>query len=307
MIRDSIMDCVGSTPMITLRRLFPDPDLRVLAKLEFLNPGGSVKDRPARHIVEHGLASGAITREHHLVESTSGNFGVALAMAARLHSLRFTAVVDPDISPTNLAIIRQLGATVDMVSDDGTEGGHLMARLDRVRRILDADPRALWVNQYANRLNLDAHFHTTGTEIAAEVDGPIDCLVLAVSTAGTIMGTARRLRQDHPNLRVVAVDVVGSVLFGGPPSPRRLPGIGAGRRPELLDLPEIDRVVHVTEQETIGGCRDLLGTEAVLAGASSGSIVAAIGKLLPVLPRPACVVTLLPDRGERYLDSVYLP
>ncbi len=305
MIHDSVIGCVGSTPMVNLRRLFPGPDVEVLAKLEFLNPWGSLKDRPARHIIERGLQSGLISPGASLVESTSGNFGVSLAAVCKMYSLKFTAVVDPHITHTNLAVMKLLGAHIEMVTSGERNGGYLEARIDRVREIIKSDPNVLWINQYANTSNSEAHFETTGEEIASAIDGNLDFLVAAVSSSGTIMGTARRLRQKFPKLGVIGVDMVGSVIFGGPPSRRNLPGIGSTRRPELLQVEEIDRVIHVTEADTVQGCHSLLEREAILAGASSGSVVAAIKKIVDVLPKPARIVTILPDRGERYLDKVF--
>jgi 2,3-diaminopropionate biosynthesis protein SbnA len=303
-IHDSVLDCVGNTPVVALRRLFADPGVEVVAKLEFLNPGGSVKDRPAMHIIGQGLRTGRIAPGSHIVESSSGNFGVALAMVCRVHRLPLTIVVDPNVTSANLALLREFGATVDMVRDQDTGGGYLQQRLRRVRELVDVLPGAVWVNQYASELNWQAHART-GQEIIDQIPGGIDVLVAAVSTAGTIHGVARALRATHPRLRVVAVDAVGSVIFGGAPGPRRLPGIGASRTPELLRAEEIDEVVMVDDQAAILGCRRLLSAEGILAGGSSGSIVAALDHLIPRLARPVRVLTLLPDRGERYLDIVY--
>lgn len=306
MVHDSVLSCIGATPMVALRRLFAGADVEVLAKLEFMNPAGSVKDRVARHIVEHGLRTGMITPDSRLVESTSGNLGVALALVARLYDLSFTAVVDPKTAPANLAIMRNYGVDLDMVDQPDDSGGYLKTRLERVQQILAEDPTSVWINQYANELNADAHYVGTGAEILDAVgDERIDCLVAAVSTTGTVVGTARRLRERFPDLLVVAVDAVGSVIFGGPPADRRLPGIGSSRRPELLDIAEIDRVVHVAEDDALCGCRDLLATEAIFAGGSSGSVIAGVRTLLPIAPPGARIVTILPDRGERYLGIVY--
>ncbi|MET9919968.1 2,3-diaminopropionate biosynthesis protein SbnA [Streptomyces sp. NPDC059605] len=308
MIHESVLDCVGGTPVVALGRLFPDAGVEVLAKLEFLNPGGSVKDRAARHIVRSGLADGTIGPGTHLVESTSGNFGIALAMACRIHQIPLTVVVDPNITPSNLTLLRRLGANVEMVTElDERGGGYLNQRLRRVQELLATLPDAYWINQYANELNLQAH-QETGREILAQVPGPLDLLVAAVSTTGTIHGVAGILREAHPALRVVAVDAVGSVIFGTASRMRRIPGIGASRVPELLRREEIDQVVHVTDEQAVGGCHALLDQEGILAGGSSGSVVAALRTLIPSLPvggRPLRIVTLLPDRGERYLDLIY--
>lgn len=278
---------------------------QVYAKLEFLNPGGSVKDRAAKYIVERWVQDGLIRPGSHVVESTSGNFGVALAMMACIYDFRLTLVVDPNITPSNLAILFNYGATLDMVRLPDPHGGFLHARLERVKEILAEDPSAVWINQYANQAIPEAHYRNTAEEILVDFSFPIDYLVVAVSTTGTLNGVARRLKEAYPRISVVAVDAVGSVLFGGPPGPRRLPGIGAGRVPELMDENLVDKVIRVTDDESIRGSRELLSREAIFAGGSSGSIVAAIQKLVTDIQTSATVVTLLPDRGDRYLDMIY--
>jgi 2,3-diaminopropionate biosynthesis protein SbnA len=305
MIHESIMSCVGRTPLVYLRRLFPSPSLDVIAKLELLNPGGSMKDRPASFIIQQGLRDGTITTHTHLIESSSGNLGIALAMAAQVYGLRFTCVVDPKISPTNLQILRLLNANIDMVDVPDAHGGYLHTRIARVQELLRRVPHGVWINQYANQLNWQSHYHGTAGEILADLDAPIDALVIAVSTTGTILGLARRLREQFPKLRVIAVDAEGSVIFNGPAKHREIPGIGASRVPELLCRDEIDDVVYVNDYEATQGCRALVSTEAILAGGSSGAVIAAIWKLLPSLPQSYRLLTILPDRGERYLDLVY--
>ncbi|HEY0733741.1 MAG TPA: 2,3-diaminopropionate biosynthesis protein SbnA [Herpetosiphonaceae bacterium] len=305
MVHESVVACIGKTPLVYLRRLFPQPGPQVLAKLELLNPGGSVKDRPARFIIEEGLRCGTIHAGTHLIESSSGNLGIALAMVAQVYGLAFTCVVDPAISPTNLRILQQLGAQIEMVDRPDNQGGYLKTRIQRVGELLTILPESMWVNQYANQLNWQAHYHGTGDEILRDLDGPIDCLVTAVSTTGTLLGISRRLRQVFPALHVIAVDAAGSVIFGAAPGPRKIPGIGASRTPELLSLEDIDEVVYVSDREAVAGCRALVTHEGILAGGSSGSVIAAIGKLLPSFPPSYRVLTILPDRGERYLDMVY--
>ncbi len=306
MIYESIAECIGWTPVVRLKRLFPQPHLDVLAKLEFLNPGGSVKDRPAKFIIEQGLQDGSITAETHLIESSSGNLGIALAMVASIHKLAFTCVIDPKISPTNLRILRQLGARIEIVQEPDDQGGYLKTRIQRVHQLLASIPQSQWINQYANQLNWQAHYYGTAHELTEQLEQPPDCLVVAVSTTGTLLGMARRLREKYPHLRVVAVDAAGSVIFGAPAGPRESPGIGASRVPELLCRDEIDEVVYVDDWEAVQGCHSLVAHEGILAGGSSGAVIAAIQKLLPTFSYPSYrVVTLLPDRGERYLDMVY--
>jgi 2,3-diaminopropionate biosynthesis protein SbnA len=302
---ESVLECVGNTPVVALRRLFPQPGVEVVAKLELLNPGGSMKDRSARRIVETGLSEGTIARGSRLIESSSGNFGVALAMTARIYDLKFTCVVDPKTTRANVAILRGLGADVEIVSERDQSGGYLQTRLRRVNELLGQFPGAIWINQYANRGNWEAYYHGTGAELSDQLVDEPDYLFAAVSTTGSILGCARRLRERYPRLQVIAVDAVGSVIFGRPAGPRELPGIGASRVPELLAPEEIDGVVDVDDVDAAHGCRELLLSEGIFAGASSGAIVAAIGRTLPQLPRPCRIVAVFPDRGDRYLDLVY--
>lgn len=304
-IHPSVLGCVGNTPLVALDRLFPEADVEVLGKLELMNPGGSMKDRPARHIIESGLADGSIPLGSHLIESSSGNFGIALAIAARLHQLRFTCVVDPKATSANVRIMRQLGASVEVVTEPDANGGYLHTRIARVRQLAAQTPNSVWINQYANARNWQSYYHGLGGELADQLTRPPDYLFAAVSTTGSILGSARRLRERFGTLRVVAVDAQGSVIFGGSPGPRHLPGIGSSRVPELLNRNEIDDVVHIPDVEAAHACRQLLASEGIFAGGSSGSVIAAIAKTLPRLPRPCRIVAVLPDRGDRYLDLVY--
>jgi N-(2-amino-2-carboxyethyl)-L-glutamate synthase len=304
-IYDSVIDGVGSTPLVRLSRCFPDVGVEVLAKLEMLNPCGSMKDRPARFVVDQGLKDGSLRPGMRLVESTSGNLGVALAVAAKLRGLSFTAVVDPNTSPTNLRLLELFGADVEMVTEPDEAGGYLHTRVRRAQQLADSYVDAVWVNQYANDRNWQAYYETLGGEILQAVDGPVDYLVAAVSTTGSLQGIARRLREANPRLQVVAVDAQGSVIFDAPPAKRRIPGFGASRVPEILNRDEIDDVVHVADAESAAGCRRLVGTEGILAGGSSGAVIVGIDHLIERISGPARVVTVLADRGERYLDLVY--
>lgn len=305
MAYESVVDAVGSTPLVRLQRCFPRADVEVLAKLEMLNPCGSMKDRPARYIVEQGLREGTLRPGMRLVESTSGNLGVALAVVARMHGLSFTAVVDPNTSATNLRLLDLFGADVEMVTEPDEAGGYLHTRVRRAQDYAEADPEVVWINQYANERNWRAYYDTVGAELLQQAPGPIDYLVGPVSTTGSLQGTARRLRESYPEMRVVAVDAVGSVIFGTAPGKRRIPGFGASRVPEIFSPGEIDEVVHVGDRESTSGCRRLVEAEGILAGGSSGAVIAALDGLVERLPGPARVLTVLPDRGERYLDTVF--
>jgi N-(2-amino-2-carboxyethyl)-L-glutamate synthase len=305
MVSASIIECIGGTPLVRLRRLFPDGP-EVYAKLELLNPGGSVKDRPARYIIERGIRDGTIAPGATVIESSSGNFGIALAMAARIYELDFVCVVDPRTAPLNLRILDQLGARVEMVTEPDPYGGYLHTRLARVQELLAEIPGAYWIDQYANELNTRCHYDGIGSEVVEALgEQQIDVFVAAVSTTATLMGASRRIRDAWPDVRTIAVDAAGSVIFGTPPAKRDLPGIGSSRRPELLVEEEVDDVVYVDDYDSARGCRELLRGEGILAGGSSGAVIAAVQRIAPELRKGARVVTLLPDRGERYMDIVY--
>jgi N-(2-amino-2-carboxyethyl)-L-glutamate synthase len=191
------------------------------------------------------------------------------------------------------------------VSIPDDQGGYLQTRIKRVRELQQTLPHAYWINQYANEMNWRAHYDGAGREIVEQLAGRIDYVICAVSTTGSILGISRRIREQHPHAKVIAVDAFGSVIFGAKSAPREIPGIGASRVPELCNPEEIDRVVYVNDLESIQGCQDLLGAEGIFAGGSSGSVIAAIQKILPEIPLGSRIVTVLPDRGDRYLDTVY--
>jgi 2,3-diaminopropionate biosynthesis protein SbnA len=305
-VRQGVLSAVGGTPLVRLDRLFPDAGLRLYAKLEALNPGGSSKDRPALSILEGGLRSGVIDPETVIVESSSGNMGIGLAQACRYHGLRFICVVDPKASPQNVKILETYGAEVELVSEpDAVSGEWLQARINRVQDLLREIPDAFWPNQYANADNSRAHYRTTIEEVMQALDGELDVLFVATSTCGTIRGCGEYVRDHGLATRVIAVDAVGSLIFGDEPRPRLIPGLGAGTRPPLCDTTLIDQVVHVSDRECVAGCRLLVEREAILAGGSSGGVVAAVERLRHSLPAGAACVAILPDRGERYLDTVY--
>jgi 2,3-diaminopropionate biosynthesis protein SbnA len=303
---DGVLSVVGGTPLVKLNRIYPGLGARLFAKLEALNPGGSIKDRPAREILEAALRGGEVGPETVIVESSSGNMGIGLAQACAYHGLRLICVVDVKASRQNVSILQAYGAEIDMVAEPDPETGELLpARLNRVRQILTEIDNAFWPNQYANRHNPGSHNRTTMAEVAQALDGKVDYVFCATSTCGTVRGCGEHARAQGLSTRVVAVDAVGSLIFSEQKGPRFLPGMGAGLRPPLCDLRYIDEVVHVTDLDCITGCRRLVRREGILAGASSGGLLAAVDKIRDKIPAGSSCVVILPDRGERYLDTVY--
>ena len=305
-MHDSILSIVGSTPVVPLRRLFVDAGFTVFAKLEMLNPGGSIKDRPARVIVEQAMQEGRIGPHSVVVESSSGNMGIGLAQVCAFHGIRLICVVDVKTTAQNIQVLRAYGAEIECVSGpDPVTGELLQARLNRVQQLLREIPGAFWPNQYVNRGNPASHYLGTMRELAGQLDGRIDFLFIATSTCGTLTGCATYLREQGMKTRVIAVDSVGSLIFSDVKSPRLVPGLGAAMKPPLLDRSLVERCVHVSDLECVVGCRRLVASEAILAGGSSGAVVMAVEKLRREIPAGAVCAVILADRGERYLDTLY--
>jgi cysteine synthase A len=305
-MREGVLSVIGGTPLVRLEKIYPGLDFALYAKLEALNPGGSIKDRPAVEILEHALREGLVGPDTVIIESSSGNMGIGLAQACCYHGLRMICVVDIKTARQNIQILRAYGAEIDMVTEPDPATGELLpARLNRVKELVETFPSAFWPNQYANARNSGAHYRTTMHEVTAALGGKVDFVLCATSTCGTVRGCGEYARDHGLATRVVAVDAVGSLIFSDRQAKRLLPGMGAGVRPPLCDLRFIDDVVHVNDGECVAGCRRLVRREGVFAGASSGGLAAAVALLRDKIPAGSNCVLILPDRGERYLDTVY--
>jgi cysteine synthase A len=303
----SILATIGGTPLVELKKLMPGSGAHIFAKVERFNPGGSIKDRTAASMLLEKIHTGELEPARSVViESSSGNLAISIAQICRYYGIRFICVVDRKTAHLNIAILQAYGASVEVVTQpDPLTGDYLSVRLRRVRELMGTTPHAFWPNQYANPLNPRAHEQTM-REIADALDGRADYLFCATSTTGTLRGCAEYVRQHRLPTTIVAVDAVGSVLFGSQPTVTRLlPGHGASVRPKLFDPSAADKVVHVTDLECVVGCRRLILREAILAGGSSGAVIAAFEKLSGVIPSGATCVLIFPDSGERYLDTIY--
>jgi N-(2-amino-2-carboxyethyl)-L-glutamate synthase len=293
---------IRPTPIVKLDL----PGADVFVKLESHGVVGSIKDRPAFWILQEALSRGDVGPETTVVESSSGNFAIALAAYCRWLGLPFVPVIDPNIAPFNAAILRSLCSRVEGVHERDDAGGFLKTRLVRVRELCREIGDSFWTNQYGNLDGALGHYHFTAAEIGDQVN-ELDYVFVGVSSAGTIAGLSMRLKERFPRLAVVAVDSVGSAIFGGPPASRFIPGIGSSIVPELLTRARIDHVVRVPEAEAVSGCRELLARYAIFAGGSTGSVFAAVKQVMAVergSVRPK-VLFLCADRGTAYLDTVY--
>lgn len=301
-----VLSAIGGTPLVELRRLIPDAPFRIFAKLEGVNPGGSMKDRAAISMVGRLIETGTIVPgKSVVVESSSGNLAIGLAQVCGYHGVRLICVVDPRITRQNISILRAYGAEVQMVTErDAATGEYLPSRLRHVQKLVAEIPNAYWPNQYANPLNARAHEHTM-SEIAEALSGQVDYLFCATSSCGTLRGCAQYVRRSGMTTTIVAVDAAGSGIFGPPSGGRTIPGHGAAIPPALLIPGLADEVSLINDSDCVLGCRQLVATEAILAGGSSGAVVAALLRHADRIPPGSHCVVVLADRGDRYLDTVY--
>ena len=273
-------------------------------KCEGFNFAGSIKVKAATEMVEAADRDGVLTPGSVLVESSSGNLGVALSMITASKGYRFLCVTDSRCNLSTRLLMEALGSQVHVITEPDPIGGFLGARMNYVRALCASDDRYVWLNQYANPGNWMAHYRTTAPAIARQFP-QLDVLFVGAGTTGTLMGCARYFREWHRPVRVVAVDSVGSVTFGGAPGRRMIPGLGMSIRPPLLDESYVDEVVRVEEADTIRACHRL-ARRGFLFGGSTGTVVSgAMGWLDQHDARDLTAVAIAPDLGERYLDTIY--
>ncbi|MFD7402653.1 2,3-diaminopropionate biosynthesis protein SbnA [Streptomyces sp. NPDC059866] len=273
-------------------------------KCEGFNFAGSIKLKAATEMVEAAERHGVLKPESILVESSSGNLGVALSMIAASKGYRFLCVTDSRCNLSTRLLMEALGSRVHTIADLDAGGGFLCARINYVRALCDSDDRYVWLSQYTNPGNWKAHYHKTAPEIT-QCFPRLDVLFVGAGTTGTLMGCARYFRQWHRPVRIVAVDSVGSVIFGGAPGRRMIPGLGMSMRPPLLDESYVDEVIRVEETDTIRACHRL-ARRGFLFGGSTGTVVSgAMRWLADHDTRELTAVAIAPDLGERYLDTIY--
>ena len=302
-IYSSVDQLIGGTPLLELCRLERQLDLgaRVLVKLESFNPGGSVKDRVARAMLDDAEASGRLAPGGTIVEPTSGNTGIGLASVAAARGYRIVIVMPETMSAERRALMRAYGA--ELVLTEGARG--MAGAIEKANELVNEIPGAILAGQFTNPANPAVHEATTGPEIWRDTEGNVDLFVAGVGTGGTITGVGRYLKRQNPAVRVVAVEPAASpVLSGGQAGPHPLQGIGAGFVPEILDTEIYDEILTASGEDACAAARLLGRSEGVLAGISSG---AALWGALTLARRPEnqgkTIVALLPDTGERYLST----
>lgn len=308
---DRISDAVGWTPLVRLGPTVDDLECEVFAKIEFLNPMGSIKDRIARYMITKAIADGRLKAGDMVVENSSGNTAMGLAMMSVLEDLRCTIVVRRQTSKEKLDCLRAMG--IDLMLVDGDLPPDDPESYNRkAREIVAQNPDAFFPDQHNNRENNEAHYDTTGPEIWAQMEGRIDYLVAGIGTGGTICGVARYLKEQDPAIQVVAVDPEGSVFFDyfhsgrcGEPTPYLIEGLGDEEIIGCPDFTLIDDMYRVSDREAFRATRALARREAILAGGSSGAALWGVRKLIRNSAASPRIVTIFPDSGTRYMSTIF--
>jgi cystathionine beta-synthase len=308
---DSLVDVIGNTPLVRLNRVTSDIPGEVFAKLEFLNPMGSCKDRIARYMIEKAEKEGKIKKGDLIIENSSGNTAMGLALIAIQKGYRLKVVVRDRISREKLDQLRALGVEIHMV-DSSLPPESPDSYNNITPRLARETPNCFFPDQHNNLDNNEAHYLGTGPEIWEQMEGRIDYFVAGIGTGGTIGGTARFLKEQDPKIQVVAIDPVGSVFYEyfhhrrmTKPGPYLIEGLGDEFLIRCADFSVIDDMFQVTDREAFLAARELALREGILAGGSSGAALWAVRRLASKIRRPARIVTIFPDGASRYLSTIY--
>jgi cysteine synthase A len=298
-VADDITQLVGETPMLRLKRLVPAGSADVFAKLEYLNPGGSVKDRAAMGIIGQAEKDGSLRPGGTIVEATAGNTGIGLALIGVSRGYKVKLFVPEKFSEEKVILMRALGAEVFRTPDEEA----MLGAIRRAKELVASDPSAFMAGQFENMANPEYHYRTTAHEIFEQMEGKVDALAIGCGTSGTFSGVARYLKEKLPGVVAYAVETQGSILGGGSPGPHKVEGIGASFIPKTFDRSVCDEFVMVTDEEAFGMVKTLAAKEGVLAGSSGGAAVFAALKVAKKLGAGKRVVTVVPDSAERYLSK----
>jgi len=297
----SVLDCVGNTSMLKLDVQFQGQTYRLLAKPEFMNPSGSIKDRIAKYIVEQAEKRGLLKPGYTIVEATSGNTGIALSMVAAAKGYEMLVVMPEHMTGERIKIMTSLGADLCLTpKDEGFEGA--VAKADKIAK---SGKHYFLANQFKNPDNVMAHYHTTGKEILQQIEGDIDVFVAGVGTGGTLMGVGKALRERNPRVRLVAVEPEEASVLSGRKDIKdhKIAGIGDGFVPEIVDKDMIDQVVTVKSDDAVEMARRMSRERGLMVGVSSGANILASIEVMNVIGQGKTVVTVLPDRTERYFST----
>jgi cystathionine beta-synthase len=310
-VYDNILEVVGNTPMVKLNKITAGIGSEVYAKLEFLNPMGSVKDRIARYMIEQAEKEGKIRQGQLIIENSSGNTALGLALVAIQKGYKLKVVVRDRISKEKMDQLNALG--VDVYTVDSTLPPESPDSYNNITpRLVAQTPDCYFPDQHNNRENNEAHYRTTGPEIWQQMEGEIDYFVAGMGTGGTIGGTAQFLKEKDPNIKIIAVDPEGSIFYDYfhhqkliTPYPYLIEGLGDEFLIKCADFNNIDDIYRVSDKEAFHHTRELVRQEGILAGGSSGAAIWAVLKLARSLEKPARIVTIFPDSASRYLSTIF--
>jgi len=298
-VAENITELVGETPMLHLGRIAPAGSADIYAKLEYLNPGGSVKDRAAIGMVSRAEREGKLRPGSTIIEATAGNTGIGLALIGVNKGYRVIVCVPERFSEEKMKVMAALGAEVVRTPD--AEG--MTGAINKAREIAAQTPDSFTALQFENPANPDFHYETTAEEIYEQMQGRIDAIVIGIGTGGTFSGVARLMKQKNPRTQTVAVETQGSILQGNPPGPHKVEGIGVSFIPKTFDRGVCDAIIMVSDDDAFATVRELARKEGVLGGSSSGANVFAALQVAKRLGPGKRVVTVIPDAAERYLSK----
>ena len=298
-VADDITQLVGETPVLKLRRVVPSNSAQIFAKLEYLNPGGSVKDRAAIGIINRAEKQGLLRPGGTIVEATAGNTGIGLALIGVNRGYKVALFVPEKFSEEKVIIMKALGAHVTRTPDE--EG--MLGAIRQAKELVAQDPNSFMAGQFENPANPEYHYETTAPEIFEQMDGNVDAIVIGSGTAGTFTGVARYFKKHLPNVKAIAVETQGSILGGGKPGKHKVEGIGSSFIPKNFDASVCDEIFMVTDPQAFGMVKELAAKEGVLAGSSGGANVYAAIEIGRRLGPGKRVFTMIPDSAERYLSK----
>ena len=299
LVTSDVLDSIGNTPLIRLRNVSSETGCEIYAKAEFLNPGGSIKDRIARHIVREAEKRGELKRGSVIMEVTSGNTGIALSMVGAMRGYKVVIILPKTVSTERRQMIESFGAELELLD----EINDIQSAIRELEERVAGDKSIFLPRQFANPDNIEAHRTTTGVEILRQVRQPIDAFVMGVGTGGTVMGVGRALREHGSKARIVAVEPDESAVMSGEQRGRHgIQGLADGFIPDIVELDEIDQVIRIKTTDAIQRALEMSREEGLLVGISSGANVIAATQLAREMGPGNTIVTVLPDRGERYLS-----
>lgn len=302
---ESMLQQISNTPLEPINLMIEDKQRKVYLKLEGTNLTGSMKVRTGLALIHHLTEQGRLHANSVIIESTSGNLGVALAFLCQQYGYQFVAVIDPKTTPENIQKMRAYNAQIELVDQQDHTGGYLLSRLAHIQELCQQRPEYVWTDQYACLANPDIHYKTTAPEVYQQMQELVGAVFVPVSTGGTLAGIGRYFREVSPTTQIIGVDAWGSVAFGGMPAPRKLTGIGSSRLSSFITRHAYDLHLLVKDEEAFAFCRALFHATGIKVGGSSGATLAACARHLRVQPELEHIVCICADGGDNYNSSIF--